>query len=527
MTKPVLLSILTAPALFAVLLGVVRTTAGAANGFPRFEDSAAATTAGIPVAAIGSQALEIFELNLAPGWNLVSLPLPPANPDISAVFGGVPSIDEIVTSVDVSVGGTISCAPPMPSSIGEDCVSAARSGDVFVGALTHIRAGKGYWVLTSSFEPVYVQLSGLGVGAGLIPPVTPLSSGFNLIGLRTFDALPAGDAYPADETFYALGSHIIEAYWFDTVASSFVFLSPDADEQVLLGRGYYVFSSEPGVLLPEPTAPPSAVLGADVTGSSASLPMSSGWNFVSLPGMPADTSIDAVLPQSVPVTVAVSYDPDFPGGFLVAIRDVGDPWVGTLHTIQDGRGYLLLSSSPFTLSIALTPFDGEPKYSLVEGWNAVGVTVIDFEAMEDLDSDGQAAEFSASDYLATVDWLGAYLFDAATQTWQGMKAGSQSAAQVVKAGKGYWLFLEADGELQPPVTPTAPICGDLNGDGDVNVFDAIIDLQIIVGLIEPTPDQLVLSDLNRDGTTNVFDAILLLQDIVGLTEITGCGPSAP
>ena len=76
-------------------------------------------------------------------------------------------------------------------------------------------------------------------------------------------------------------------------------------------------------------------------------------------------------------------------------------------------------------------------------------------------------------------------------------------------------------------TATPALCGDLNGDGDVNVFDAIIVLQIIVGLIEPTLDQLVLSDLNRDGTTNLFDVILLLQDVVGLTEITDCGPPVP
>ncbi len=68
------------------------------------------------------------------------------------------------------------------------------------------------------------------------------------------------------------------------------------------------------------------------------------------------------------------------------------------------------------------------------------------------------------------------------------------------------------------------ICGDLNGDGDVNVFDAITVLQIIVGLIEATPGQTILGDVVRDGTINVFDAILVLQHIVGLTAITECGP---
>ena len=75
------------------------------------------------------------------------------------------------------------------------------------------------------------------------------------------------------------------------------------------------------------------------------------------------------------------------------------------------------------------------------------------------------------------------------------------------------------------VTVLAAVCGDLNGDGDVNVFDAITTLQIIVGLITPTEAQLMLGDVVRDGTINVFDAILLLQHIVGLIEITECGPA--
>lgn len=68
------------------------------------------------------------------------------------------------------------------------------------------------------------------------------------------------------------------------------------------------------------------------------------------------------------------------------------------------------------------------------------------------------------------------------------------------------------------------ICGDQNGDGTVNIFDVIINLQIIVGQIEPTPEQLRLSDVVRDGQINIFDVILTLQHIVGLNEITECGP---
>ncbi len=68
------------------------------------------------------------------------------------------------------------------------------------------------------------------------------------------------------------------------------------------------------------------------------------------------------------------------------------------------------------------------------------------------------------------------------------------------------------------------VCGDTNGDESVDVFDAILDLQIIVGLVSPSSAHMILGDVVRDGQINVFDAILTLQHIIGLTVITSCGP---
>ena len=84
-------------------------------------------------------------------------------------------------------------------------------------------------------------------------------------------------------------------------------------------------------------------------------------------------------------------------------------------------------------------------------------------------------------------------------------------------------------EVPSSVTLTlAAQCGDQNGDETVNVFDVIIDLQIIVGQAEPTSSQAILSDLNRDGFINVFDVIFALQHIVGLIPtLDQCGVSAP
>ena len=78
--------------------------------------------------------------------------------------------------------------------------------------------------------------------------------------------------------------------------------------------------------------------------------------------------------------------------------------------------------------------------------------------------------------------------------------------------------------------PTAlAVTGDLNNDGAVNVFDALLTLQYAVGLIEHTPENiakyLAAADVapldatgkpKGDGTVNVFDALAILRHAVNL-----------
>jgi len=68
------------------------------------------------------------------------------------------------------------------------------------------------------------------------------------------------------------------------------------------------------------------------------------------------------------------------------------------------------------------------------------------------------------------------------------------------------------------------VCGDQNGDETVNILDAFIDLQIAVGRVKPTEQQLVLSDLDQNSSIDIRDAIETLRHLVGLTDITRCGP---
>lgn len=76
--------------------------------------------------------------------------------------------------------------------------------------------------------------------------------------------------------------------------------------------------------------------------------------------------------------------------------------------------------------------------------------------------------------------------------------------------------------------------GDLNGDGEVNVGDAVLALRIAIGLIKPTPKQLRFGDLspvNPDGTLGdgkitLADATVILRRALGIPETTTQTPSS-
>jgi len=66
-----------------------------------------------------------------------------------------------------------------------------------------------------------------------------------------------------------------------------------------------------------------------------------------------------------------------------------------------------------------------------------------------------------------------------------------------------------------PATPQV-VLGDLNGDGTVEVADAVVALQFAVGIGTPTPAQVQAGDLNGDGSIDVADVLLILWLALGL-----------
>jgi len=60
------------------------------------------------------------------------------------------------------------------------------------------------------------------------------------------------------------------------------------------------------------------------------------------------------------------------------------------------------------------------------------------------------------------------------------------------------------------LTVTESICGDANGDGMVNVGDAVFLISYVFRG-GPAPDPLQAGDANNDGMTNVGDAVYVIN----------------
>ena len=61
--------------------------------------------------------------------------------------------------------------------------------------------------------------------------------------------------------------------------------------------------------------------------------------------------------------------------------------------------------------------------------------------------------------------------------------------------------------------------GDVDNDGEINSFDALLILQASTGLVKLTSEQEVNANVNNDDNINSADALLVLSRAVGLISI--------
>ena len=174
------------------------------------------------------------------------------------------------------------------------------------------------------------------------------------------------------------------------------------------------------------------------------LKLNPGWNLVSLPGQPADTDINAVIPADHPIDAVRGYDPMVPGAWLIAEEGGDGTFSGTLETIEAGTAYWIKSSSFQDLEVNIPkPTPGSltllPTIQISQGWNLVPILDVD----GDFELDEQTADDNYFSGLTTGSVAAIYTYNTVTNSWMSV------AEEGVALGKGYWVYATKPGVIVP------------------------------------------------------------------------------
>ena len=185
-----------------------------------------------------------------------------------------------------------------------------------------------------------------------------------------------------------------------------------------------------------------------------------GWNLVSLPGEPADSSIASVFGSNVDVKTVYTYDPVVPGGWLVAVREtLESDWQGDLTEITAKRGYWVLSDAIQDWKVSIPRLAGgavdsgtpiqPPVIPMYAGWNLVPVIDVTGDKLDDSDTiNAQVYLNSLDDGLDLARVLG---FNTITNQWRTLPVG-ENASDVsanLNIGSAYWVFVRESASLVP------------------------------------------------------------------------------
>jgi len=171
------------------------------------------------------------------------------------------------------------------------------------------------------------------------------------------------------------------------------------------------------------------------------VPLTTGWNLVSIPGTPASTAINDVIAATSAVDIVLAYDPSTAGGWTTATRaSVGGALAGTLTTIDASTAYWMHTTSFADLSVTISDQTGGtssllPTLNLSKGWNMVPVLDVTGTATS-------ATTIAKATYFANITDTNVYEWDVTNSRYA-------AAGVNLTFGKGYWVYLTAAGVLVP------------------------------------------------------------------------------
>ena len=193
-------------------------------------------------------------IDLAPGWNMISLPFQPGNPAINSVIPSTHPAD-IVMTFDGATGTWLVSRRD------------AETG-LFVGDIPVMTASTAYFVRTNKFQALKILRPPLATSATPPPQVPALQvvKGWNLVPVVSNET-PLPPDIIADVYFGTLGNAggagWLKALTFNTLSRTWDSVTPkqtvdhDGDEEtdevpvtVKRGKGYWLYATGEGVIIP-------------------------------------------------------------------------------------------------------------------------------------------------------------------------------------------------------------------------------------------------------------------------------------
>ena len=148
-----------------------------------------------------------------------------------------------------------------------------------------------------------------------------------------------------------------------------------------------------------------------------------GWNLISIPLEPADTSLNAGFPDASDGDLFETYD----GGWLVSTYYSAIPgWVGDIEDIELDKGYWYNANTAYTATIEGTEA-GPRSVPINAGWNLIGYARLTEAGLNDL-----IPNANDGDLLEAYDggWL--------VSTYYSAIPGWVGDFDTIQAGNGYW-----------------------------------------------------------------------------------------
>jgi len=175
--------------------------------------------------AAGGTPIKSHDITLVAGWNLISLPLIPVDPDIDTVLAGADvTVNKVAYYTGGPAGSWLNYSPSAPSD------------------LDTMNDGKGYWVDASAGT---LTATGFELALhGQAPPTYDVVAGWNLIGVTSITATP-----PKAEDYLGSVMDTVQAmYHYDAATGAYIAVITTTN--LLSGSGYWLAVNAAGKIYP-------------------------------------------------------------------------------------------------------------------------------------------------------------------------------------------------------------------------------------------------------------------------------------